>query len=377
MDCRRLPRKTHLSKQEVRVLECSIAGLSDKGIAEELGLSLDTIRTYWQRIRAKAGGGARAEVIASYVEASARSEIEAFSSENKRLLEEIELRRNSERRLNQAYAIANMGCWERDMETGLIDWNETLWSVLAVSHDTVPWDLNGHLDHVHEEDRVRCGSAVRNLIQDGTPYEIIYRFRTPAGDFRIIHSRGDADRDSDGKIVRVRGTMQDVSGFLQNLELLGEMQTDLFATFGGTYEVQGQSPDLSLILDRTLNRVVYVGPGSNRILGISSQDAPFEIWKLFGFVAHSECAAEWDEFQAFAETLADGEWTEKEFSIRTSYGERRLVRTRIAVATRDPNGTCRTLQILVSPLGTRRPMPSRGGLTDQDSQSHERMTGKG
>jgi diguanylate cyclase (GGDEF)-like protein/PAS domain S-box-containing protein len=53
-----------LSQQEESVLACTIAGLGDKEIAKALQLSLHTVRTYWRRIRVKAGKSTRAEVIA-------------------------------------------------------------------------------------------------------------------------------------------------------------------------------------------------------------------------------------------------------------------------------------------------------------------------
>jgi DNA-binding CsgD family transcriptional regulator len=217
----RIVKPIALSKQEARVLKCSIAGLSDQGIADELGLSLDTVRTYWQRIRAKSGGGPRAEVIACHVEAGARVEIEAFSRENDRLQEEIALRKKSEYWLKQAHALAKMGCWERDIKTDVVTWNETLPSVLGMSLDSAPRDLNGYLEFIHEQDRVRCREAVTCLVRFGTPYELSYRYRHPGQEERLIHSRGDAEFDEEGSLVRVWGTIQDVTCLQKQLALLG------------------------------------------------------------------------------------------------------------------------------------------------------------
>lgn len=52
-----------LSRQEERVLLLSMSGKGDKEIAREMGVALDTVRTYWQRMRSKVGGQTRAELV--------------------------------------------------------------------------------------------------------------------------------------------------------------------------------------------------------------------------------------------------------------------------------------------------------------------------
>ena len=52
-----------LSRQENRVVHFAMEGHGDKEIAVSLVVSLDTIRTYWDRIRTKFGGITRSEVL--------------------------------------------------------------------------------------------------------------------------------------------------------------------------------------------------------------------------------------------------------------------------------------------------------------------------
>src|SRR6187431_872265 len=48
-------RKNHLSPQEMRVVEGALRELSNDEIADELGCSSSTVRTYWARIFQKVG----------------------------------------------------------------------------------------------------------------------------------------------------------------------------------------------------------------------------------------------------------------------------------------------------------------------------------
>ncbi|HLK15236.1 MAG TPA: PAS domain-containing protein [Fimbriimonadaceae bacterium] len=57
-----------LSRREEQVLSLAAAGFLDKQIGPELGVSLNTLRTYWTRIRSKVGDGTRSALAVAYVE---------------------------------------------------------------------------------------------------------------------------------------------------------------------------------------------------------------------------------------------------------------------------------------------------------------------
>ncbi len=57
-----------LSAREEQVLSYAAAGYLDKQISQTLGVSLNTLRTYWQRIRGKLGDAPRAALAVAYVE---------------------------------------------------------------------------------------------------------------------------------------------------------------------------------------------------------------------------------------------------------------------------------------------------------------------
>ena len=56
-----------LSKREKELLAAAAAGFLDKHTALRLGVSDDTIRTYWRRIRSKLGNLTRSALVAHYV----------------------------------------------------------------------------------------------------------------------------------------------------------------------------------------------------------------------------------------------------------------------------------------------------------------------
>lgn len=62
-----------LSTREEQVLSYAAAGYIDKQIGAELGVSLNTLRTYWSRIRNKMGDAPRTALAVAYVEEVASS----------------------------------------------------------------------------------------------------------------------------------------------------------------------------------------------------------------------------------------------------------------------------------------------------------------
>lgn len=56
-----------LSERERQILEMAAGGMLDKQIGQELGLSLNTLRTYWSRIRGKIGDAPRPALAAALV----------------------------------------------------------------------------------------------------------------------------------------------------------------------------------------------------------------------------------------------------------------------------------------------------------------------
>ena len=63
-------------KREEQVLVLAARGLTDKEIAIKLGISPDTVGTYWRRILAKYQAASRTEVVAKYASDRAKTAVE-------------------------------------------------------------------------------------------------------------------------------------------------------------------------------------------------------------------------------------------------------------------------------------------------------------
>lgn len=85
-------RRIQLPGRESQVLELAARGFTDKHIALELGISQETVGTYWRRILLRFGAASRTEVVARMAEQEAQARIESAEAQNQALLNEIHAR---------------------------------------------------------------------------------------------------------------------------------------------------------------------------------------------------------------------------------------------------------------------------------------------
>lgn len=78
-----------LSSREGQILEFATQGMTDQAIANQLGISLATVGTYWGRVRIKLGPFNRAELVAKFLTQKAEYIIQKLRFENQLLLDRI------------------------------------------------------------------------------------------------------------------------------------------------------------------------------------------------------------------------------------------------------------------------------------------------
>jgi PAS domain S-box-containing protein len=124
-------------------------------------------------------------------------------------LELVERLRRQEQLLREAGELAHVGGWEFDPATG-----EGAWTAeIARIHDLDPEDPTSvgiGLSYFHGESRRRIEAAVAAAVTHGTPYDLELELVTPAGRRKWVRTIGRPEV-VDGRVVRVRGSMQEIT----------------------------------------------------------------------------------------------------------------------------------------------------------------------
>jgi PAS domain S-box-containing protein len=126
----------------------------------------------------------------------------------KRAEEEL---RQSRQELTEAQRIAKVGSWFWEPEPDVVVWSPEMYHVSG-RDPTLPAPRYRELQTVYSpESMARLRPMVERALQTGAPYEVELEMVRPDGSRRTVTSRGEVQRDQSGRIVKVRGTVQDIT----------------------------------------------------------------------------------------------------------------------------------------------------------------------
>lgn len=127
--------------------------------------------------------------------------------------------RESEQRLAVAQRIAQLGNWEWNAKTDKRIWSEQTYRIFGIRNFSFTLTRETFLSFVHEEDRAMVLKFMVDSVQ-GKPYDIEFRIVRLDGVTRVVHKKADVEIDHKGNLLRVFGTMQDITDRKETEELL-------------------------------------------------------------------------------------------------------------------------------------------------------------
>lgn len=113
--------------------------------------------------------------------------------------------------LAEAQEIAHFGNWEWHLDSGEIHWSDELYRVFGVSPDSFEVSFESYMALIHADDRKQVSDSVQRCAKDGQDYQMLHRALHPDGTVRWLQCRGRAIRNTEGKVVRLVGTAQDIT----------------------------------------------------------------------------------------------------------------------------------------------------------------------
>jgi PAS domain S-box-containing protein len=119
--------------------------------------------------------------------------------------------RRKEKEFEEAQRLAGVGSWQWDPENDTVLWSEELYRIGGRDPGlaAVTYAEHSRLYTGESWDRLRV--AVETALRTGTPYELVLEMIHADGTHRWVTARGEAQRDSSGRIAGLRGTVQDIT----------------------------------------------------------------------------------------------------------------------------------------------------------------------
>jgi len=195
----------------------------------------------------------------------------------------------SEQRLREAQSLAHIGNWEADLTTGELFWSEEIFRIFGLDPASFTPTVDSFRAAVHPDDLELVLACERRSAKTGI-HDLVHRIIRPDGTVRYVDELAHAERNADGRVVRLIGTVQDVTA-----AKMAERDLELFRRiFDASQHCIG-------IAD-SAERILYVNSSFEKAVGYSFKELALRPAELV--LPEVEQALSWREVMA---TLADGD----------------------------------------------------------------------
>ena len=113
--------------------------------------------------------------------------------------------------LEEAQRIAQVVSYEMNIITKKVDWSNSFVDVFKVKEHEVPQDTTIFQKWIKQEDLVALNEAWSDAIANKEIFNAVYRVETPHSNTIYIKERGYPIFDETGSIIRMKGTLQDIT----------------------------------------------------------------------------------------------------------------------------------------------------------------------
>ncbi|MCL1469598.1 trifunctional serine/threonine-protein kinase/ATP-binding protein/sensor histidine kinase [Argonema antarcticum] len=119
--------------------------------------------------------------------------------------------KTKEASLAEAQKLAQLGSWELDLATQEITWTEEMFRIHGVNSNQDNPNLWQYFQLIHPDERTSIQERLEGIINTGETYEIEYRLLRTDACVRYISAKVQATLNESGKVIKLFGTLQDIT----------------------------------------------------------------------------------------------------------------------------------------------------------------------
>ncbi|MBW4681173.1 MAG: PAS domain-containing protein [Microcoleus vaginatus WJT46-NPBG5] len=113
--------------------------------------------------------------------------------------------------LAEAQKVAHVGWWEFDVVTQAVNWSDELFRIVGLEPSQPPPNFSEYLRMVHPDDIKVVTKAVKQVVNEGQSYEFDQRIVRPDGEIRYLAAKGQPIFDNEGNVIKLLGTVLDIT----------------------------------------------------------------------------------------------------------------------------------------------------------------------
>ncbi len=143
--------------------------------------------------------------------AKANRQLEDYSHKlEQRVKERTRELKAKEARLAEAERLANLGNWELELQANKITWSDEIFRIFGRTPEQLEPAFSELKQLIHPDDWQLLNRSIEEAIHTGKSYEIEFRVVRPDS-LTYVAAKGQAIKDSEGKTIKLFGTVQDIS----------------------------------------------------------------------------------------------------------------------------------------------------------------------
>ncbi|MGH8628581.1 MAG: two-component system response regulator, partial [Gammaproteobacteria bacterium] len=119
--------------------------------------------------------------------------------------------RMSREELAHAQRLARLGSWIWDFETSEVSRSDEVCRIFGLAPGRFPPTQHGFMTMVHPEDKALVQKSINAALHQDQAYDVEFRIVLSNGTERIVHEQGEVIRDHSGRVIKMRGTVQDIT----------------------------------------------------------------------------------------------------------------------------------------------------------------------
>ena len=210
----------------------------------------------------------------------------------------------SEASLANAQRIAHLGNWEWDVIENEVHWSDEVYRIFGLTRQNFEATYESFLNSVHPDDREFVKKSITVAFQEKILRDKEYRIVLPDGAVRVVYTQGEVVSDGTGRVIQVRGTIQDITDRKRIEEEIRILSRAV-----------EQSPSVVIITD-TKGNIEYANPKFTQLTGYS---LPEVVGGNIGILKSGQTPPE-EYKQLWKTIISGGEWR-GEFCNKKKHGE--------------------------------------------------------
>jgi len=169
--------------------------------------------------------------------------------------------RQSQIQYEEAAEIAKVGHWILNVPDGKLAWSKQTYLINELDSKTFVPTIESVTSTIHPDDRAMMQEALESAIQNNSNLDDYCRLEMEDGRIKWVHLYSKNECDEDGFVIRVLGTIQDVSKEREQSEQLRLLEKAI------------ASVNESILITDAEGVIVYVNPAFLLTTGYSQQEA--------------------------------------------------------------------------------------------------------